>query len=179
MSTISNFLFLDYEEIMLDMDTNMDAMSSTLLHMRHQLTESHRQITLLNEENARLKTSCQSTMNPLNTQNGITHTDSSSIVSTTTTNTNNNNIKLSQKRPHPPNRTTQNIVTTEKLKTTTNLYDVDETTSPQTSPSNEIMDTESNTLTSTNSTNNINNNNNNNQHIKRTNLLENGINATP
>jgi len=176
----------DYEEIMVDMDTNMDAMSSTLLHMRHQLTDSHRQINLLYEENARLKTLCQSTTNnPLNTLNGTIHTDSSSMVSTTTTNTS-NNIKLPQKRPHPSNRTTQNIITTEKLKTTTNLYDVDETTSPTTrSSSNEMMDTASNTLTSTstnstnNNLNNNNNTNNNNQHIKRTNPLENGINVMP
>jgi hypothetical protein len=46
---------LDYEEIMLDMDTNMDALSNTLLHMRQQLTESHRRITVLNEENIRLR----------------------------------------------------------------------------------------------------------------------------
>lgn len=61
----------DYEEIMSDMDTNMDAMSSTLLHMRQQLNESHRQITMLNEENARLKNLSQST-----TTNGTNHTDS-------------------------------------------------------------------------------------------------------
>ncbi|CAF5082679.1 unnamed protein product, partial [Rotaria socialis] len=29
----------DYEDIVLDMDTNMDAMSSILLHMRQQLTD--------------------------------------------------------------------------------------------------------------------------------------------
>ena len=175
---------------MLDMDTNMDTMSGTLLHMRQQLNDSHRQITLLNEENARLKTLCQSTTNSLNTQNGTNHTDSSSIVSTTTTN-NNNNVKLSQKRPHPSNRTTQNIITADKLKPTTNLYDVEETGSsplasssqeePPPSSSHEMMETESNTLTSSsvNSTNNNINNNNNNQHIKRTNPLENGINVTP
>jgi hypothetical protein len=168
---------------MLDMDTNMDAMSSTLLHMRHQLTDSHRQMTLLNEENARLRTLCEPSTNTLN---GTTHINSSSIVSTTTNtnNNNNNNIKLPQKRPHPSNRTTQNVITTDKVKSTTNLYGVDETTSSlQLQPSsNETMDTESNKLTSTstNSTNNNNiNNNNNNQHIKRTNLLENGINVTP
>ncbi len=161
---------------MLDMDTNTDAMSNALLHMRQQLTDSHRQITLLNEENARLKTLCQSTTN---TPNGTTtHTDSSSIVSTTT-NTNNNNAKLPQKRAHSSNRTTQSVVTTNKIKTTTtNLYDVDETTSPPSLPislpSNEIMDIETN---STN--NNIYNNNNNNEHLKRTNPLENGINITP
>lgn len=66
--------FLDYEEIMLDMDTNMDAMSSTLLHMRQQLNDSHRQISLLNEENARLKTLCQTTTNSLSTPNGTTLT---------------------------------------------------------------------------------------------------------
>lgn len=58
---------------MLDMDTNMDAMSSTLLHMRQQLNDSHRQISLLNEENARLKTLCQTTTNSLSTPNGTTH----------------------------------------------------------------------------------------------------------
>ncbi|CAF1116498.1 unnamed protein product [Adineta steineri] len=45
----------DYEEIMLNMDTNMDAMSNTLLHMRSQLIDSHRQIQNLSEENIRLK----------------------------------------------------------------------------------------------------------------------------
>jgi hypothetical protein len=164
----------DYEEIMLDMDTNMDAMSSTLLHMRQQLTDSHRQIMSLTEENARLKSLCQ---NPLNTPNGTTHTDLSSIGSTT-------NNKSSQKRPHPSNRTTQNLIATEKLKTaTTNLYDVDEIASsspppPPTSSLNEMMDIESNTLTST-STNSTNNNINNNNNLKRTNPLENGINVTP
>ena len=168
---------------MLDMDTNTDAMSSTLLHMRHQLNDSNRQINILTEENTRLKTLCQSTTTP----NGTTHTDSSTIVSTTTnTNNNNNNTKLPQKRPYPSNRTTQNVPTPNKVKTTTNLYDVDETTSPPPpapSSSNEMMDTESNTLTSTsmNSTNNNNNinNNNTNQHHKRTNPIENGINVTP
>ena len=65
---------LDYEDIMLDMDTNMDAMSNTLLHMRQQLTDSHRQIAELNEENARLKTSHELITN---TPNGTAHpTDS-------------------------------------------------------------------------------------------------------
>jgi hypothetical protein len=41
---------------MLDMDTKMDAMSNTLLHMRHQQADSHQQITLLNEENVHLRT---------------------------------------------------------------------------------------------------------------------------
>ncbi|CAF0739979.1 unnamed protein product [Rotaria sordida] len=173
----------DYEDIMLDMDTNMDAMSSTLLHMRQQLTDSHQQIISLSEENARLKTLCQSTNKSLNTPNGTIHTDSSSIVTTTT----NNNNKLPQKRPHSSNRTTQNVATTNKLKTTTNLYDIDETTSPPLVPppssSNDIMDVESNISTSMNSTttttnNNNNNNNNNNEHLKRTNALENGINIT-
>lgn len=59
---------------MLDMDSNMDAMSSTLLHMQQQLNDSHRQISLLNEENARLKTVCQTTTNPISTPNGTTHT---------------------------------------------------------------------------------------------------------
>ena len=182
MFTLSLFL-IDYEEIVSDMDTNMDAMSSTLLHMRQQLTDSHRQITSLSEENARLKALCQSTATPLTTPNGTAHTDLSSIVSTTPA----NNIKSSQKRPHPSNRTTQNLITTEKLKATTSLYDVEETpsSSPPTLSSNEMMEIESNPLTSTstnstnNNRNNLNNNNNNNQHIKRTNLLENGINVTP
>ena len=59
-----------YEEIMADMETNIEAMSSTLLHMRQQLNESHRQITMLNEENARLKNLSQSTTN------GTNHADS-------------------------------------------------------------------------------------------------------
>ncbi|CAF1243432.1 unnamed protein product [Adineta steineri] len=175
----------DYEEILLDMDTNMDAMSSTLLHMRQQLNDSHRQITILNEENTRLKTLCQSTNNPLNTPNGTTHTDSSSITSTT----NAHNNKLPQKRSHSSNRTTpQNINTSNKIKTT-NLYDAEETISPPpplpqptSLSSNEMMDVETDTLASisTNSTNNnINNNNNNNENLKRTNSLENGINITP
>ncbi|CAF3343415.1 unnamed protein product [Rotaria sp. Silwood1] len=173
----------DYEDIVLDMDTNMDAMSSTLLHMRQQLTDSHQQITLLSEENARLKNLYQSTNKSLITPNGTIHTDSSSIISTMT-NINNNNNKLSQKRPHSSNRTTQNVATTNKLKTTTNLYDLDETISsplvpPPSSSSHEMMDVESNTSTSMNSTNNNNNNNNNNnEHLKRTNTLENGINVT-
>ncbi|CAF1151334.1 unnamed protein product [Adineta ricciae] len=66
----------DYEEIMLDMDTNIDTMSNALLHMRHQLSEAHRQISLLNEENARLKTFGQSTTNTLNTPNGTSLSDS-------------------------------------------------------------------------------------------------------
>ncbi|CAF1248085.1 unnamed protein product [Adineta steineri] len=173
----------DYEEILLDMDTNMDAMSSTLLHMRQQLNDSHRQITILNEENTRLKTLCQSTNNPLNTPNGTTHTDSSSITSTT----NAHNNKLPQKRSHSSNRTTpQTINTSNKIKTT-NLYDADDTISPPipqptSLSSNELMDVETDTSTSisTNSTNNnINNNNNNNENLKRTNSLENGINITP
>ncbi|CAF3645578.1 unnamed protein product [Rotaria socialis] len=170
----------DYEDIVLDMDTNMDAMSSILLHMRQQLTDSHQQITLLNEENARLKSSCPSTTKTLNTPNGSNHTDSSSIASTMT-----NSNKLSQKRSHSSNRTTQNVATTNKLKTSTNLYDVDETHSPPLAPlsSNETMDVESSILTSTSTnsttttTTNNNNNNNNSEHLKRTSTLENGINV--
>ncbi|CAF2117805.1 unnamed protein product [Rotaria magnacalcarata] len=169
----------DYEDIVLDMDTNMDAMSSILLHMRQQLTDSHQQIALLNEENARLKSSCPSTIKTLNTPNGSNHTDSSSIASTMT-----NSNKLSQKRSHPSNRTTQNVATANKLKTPTNLYDVDETHSPPLVPlsSNETMDVESSILTSTSTnsstiTTTTTNNNNNNEHLKRTNTLENGINV--
>lgn len=161
------------------MDTNMDAMSGILLHMRQQLSDSHQQIALLNEENARLKTMCQSTAKTLNTPNGTNHTDSSSTVSTITNNNNNTN-KLSQKRPHPSTRTTQNIATTNKIKTTTNLYDTDENKSSPLAPSslNETMDVESNTLTSTtmNSTT-TNSTTNNNEHSKRTTTLENGINV--
>lgn len=164
----------------------MDAMSSTLLHMRQQLNDSHRQITSLNEENARLKASSQLPTNPLTTSNGTTHTGSSSVVSTNTTvNSNSSNIKSPLKRPHPSNRTIQNVMAIEKLKATTSLYDADEAASfapPPSSSSSERMNTEPDTLTSTNSTNNnLNNlnNNNNNQHVKRTNPLENGINVTP
>lgn len=168
----------DCEDILLNMDTNMDAMSSTLLHMRDQLTDSHRQIAQLNEENSRLKALCQSTHKSLNTPNGANHTDSSSIISKTTNAINNN--KSSQKRPHPSNRTIQNITTTNKLKTTNNLYDVDETTSPppplSSSTSNQMMDTESVSI-SVNST--ITTNDNNTENLKRTNSLENGINTTP
>lgn len=46
----------DYEDILLDMDRNMDAMSGLLLHLRQELAASNRLITSLNEENARLKT---------------------------------------------------------------------------------------------------------------------------
>ncbi|CAF4121595.1 unnamed protein product, partial [Rotaria sordida] len=35
-----------YEEIMLDMETNMDVISNTLLHLRHQLIDSHHQINM-------------------------------------------------------------------------------------------------------------------------------------
>ncbi|CAF0936401.1 unnamed protein product [Didymodactylos carnosus] len=49
----------DYEEIMQDMDQNMDAMSSTLLHMRRLLAEAHKQVIYLNDENTRLKTLCE------------------------------------------------------------------------------------------------------------------------
>jgi hypothetical protein len=96
---------------MLDMDTKMDTMSNTLLHMRHQLTESHRQITLLNEENVHLRTLCESnnntlmTINPIpsndSTPNGMTHTDTSNVPPSTNPNRN--------KRPHPSNRTTPNF----------------------------------------------------------------------
>ncbi len=81
------------------MDTNMDAMSNTLLHMRNQLNDSHRQINLLNQENTRLKTLYQSNnSNTLNdsTSNGINHTDRS-------------DISIKNKRLNSSNRTTPNI----------------------------------------------------------------------
>jgi hypothetical protein len=84
---------------MSDMDTNMDAMSNTLLHMRNQLNDSHRQINLLNQENTRLKTLYQSNnSNTLNdsTSNGINHTDRS-------------DISIKNKRLNSSNRTTPNI----------------------------------------------------------------------
>jgi hypothetical protein len=125
---------------MLNMDTNMDAMSNTLLHMRNQLNDSQRQINLLNEENIRLKTLYESNSTTINindlTPNGSSHTD------------------RSDKRLHSSNRTTPN-----KLKSTNNLYDVDETS----------MDVDSIPLNSTN--------NDNNQHSTRTTSLENGINV--
>lgn len=46
----------DYEDILLDMDKNMDAMSGLLLHLRQELATSNRLINSLNEENTRLKT---------------------------------------------------------------------------------------------------------------------------
>ena len=189
---------IDYEAIMLDMNTNMDAMSSTLIHMRHQLTDSHHQITLLNEENARLKAQCQSLTKALNTPNGTIHTDSSSIASsaantptttttaTTTTTTTTNINKSTHKRPHSSNRTIQNIIPKNELTGATSLYDLDEmTSSPQISSLNQVMaDVERNTLTSVNSTtaNNNNNNNynhNNSEHIERTSSFENGLNVVP
>lgn len=72
------------------------------------------------------------------------------------------------KRPHLLNRTTPNIDVTNKLKSTNNLYDVDETTSPPAVSSlNEMMDVDTISLNSTN-----------NQHSTRTTPLENGINVT-
>ncbi len=53
----------------------MDAMSNTLLHIRNQLNDSHRQINLLNEENAHLKILYESNNNS-NSIN-IKHTDRS------------------------------------------------------------------------------------------------------
>ncbi|CAF1375687.1 unnamed protein product [Rotaria sordida] len=41
----------DYEEIMLNIETNMDVISNTLLHLRNQLIDSHYQINVLTEEN--------------------------------------------------------------------------------------------------------------------------------
>jgi len=118
----------------------MDAMSNTLLHMRNQLNDSQQQINLLNEENIRLKTLYESNSTTINindlTSNGSSHTD------------------RSDKRLHSSNRTTPN-----KLKSTNNLYDVDETS----------MDIDSIPLNSTN--------NDNNQHSTRTTSLENGINV--
>jgi hypothetical protein len=111
------------------MDTNMDALSSTLLHMRNQLNDSHRQINLLNEENIRLKTLYQSNIINTNdsTTNGINHT---------------NKYDISQKikRIHSSNRTTPN-----------NFYNVNETTS---STLDQIMDIDSISLNSINNDNN-------------------------
>ena len=133
---------------MLDMDTNMDAMSNTLLHMRNQLTDSHREINLLKEENIRLKTLYESngTINiNESTSNGTNHTDRS-------------DVSTKNKRSHLLNRTTPNI---DKLKTTS---------PPSVSSLNEIMDVDSISLNSTN--------NDSNQHSTRTTRLENGINIT-
>ena len=181
---------LDYEDILLDMDTNMDTLSSTLLHMRQQLAESHRAITQLNEENCRLRTLCPptTTTSSSSTSNGTLHPDLSttSAIATST--------KSAQKRSHPSSRTTPNLVPASKFKMTSTLYDIDGTRSPTVSASTELMDVESLVLTSTNSKtthedendddaggdDNYNNNNNNaNQHLKRINPLENGINVTP
>ncbi|CAF1529864.1 unnamed protein product [Rotaria sordida] len=52
-----------YEEIMLDMETNMDVISNTLLHLRNQLIDSHHQINVLTEENTCLKTLYKSNNN--------------------------------------------------------------------------------------------------------------------
>jgi len=117
---------------MLDMDTNMDAMSNTLLHMRHQLTDCYRQINLLNAENIRWKTlyesnntnsSMNSNINDLSS-NGTNHITDRSEIST----------KI--KRAHLSNRTTPNI----DMKN--NLYE-------PTSSFNEIMDVESISLNRT------------------------------
>ena len=131
---------------MLDMDTNMDAMSNTLLHMRNQLTNSQREINLLKEENIRLKTLYESngTINiNESTSNGTNHTDRS-------------DVSTKNKRSHLLNRTTPNIDVTNKLKAINDFYDIDATT-----PS--LMDVESISLNSTN--------NDDNQHSP----LENGI----
>jgi hypothetical protein len=105
------------------MDANMDGMSNTLLHMRNQLTDSHRQINLLNEENTRLKTLYESNNSNISTTinsndstlNGTSHTDRSELV-------------IKNKRLYSSNRTTPNIDITKKLKSTNNLYDLDELT---------------------------------------------------
>lgn len=175
-------LALDYEDILLDMDTNMDTMSSTLLHMRQQLVESHRAISQLNEENTRLRTLCPSTT----TTNGTLHPDPSNLSTTPAIAA---STKSGQKRSHPSSRTTPNLVPASKFKVTSTLYEVDETRTPPVSASTELMDVESLVLTSTNSIttndhdhdndNNYNNNNNTNQHLKRINPLDNGINVTP
>jgi hypothetical protein len=109
---------------MLDMDTNMDAMSNTLLHMRHQLTDCYRQINLLNAENIRWKTLYESNNINDSTSNGTNHTTDRSEIST----------KI--KRAHLSNRTTPNI----DMKN--NLYQ-------PTSSFNEIMDVESISLNRT------------------------------
>lgn len=99
---------------MLDMDTNMDAMSNTLLHMRNQLNDSHRQINLLNEENTRLKTLYESSNN--NTSITININDS---TSNGTNHTDRSDVSIKNKRLNSSNRTTPNI------DITNNLYDVD------------------------------------------------------
>jgi len=136
----------DYEDILLDMDTNMDAMSSTLLHLRQQLMDSHQTITKLNEENTRLKSLCQSATNTTTaatTSNGTTHSESSTITPTSAT----SSTKSAQKRPHSSNRTTPNTVTGNKVTTTTNLYDVEGGISSSLRSSNETMDVDSNSYT--------------------------------
>jgi len=135
------------------MDTNMDAMSNTLLHMRNQLIDSHRQINFLTEENIRLKTLYESTIININDSksNGTNHTDRS-------------DTSIKYKRLHSSNRTTPNI------DITNNLYHVDRTTSPSPISSlNQIMDVDSIPLNSTN--------NDNNQHSTKSTLLENGMNG--
>jgi hypothetical protein len=99
---------------MSDMDTNMDAMSNTLLHMRNQLNDSHRQINLLNEENTRLKTLYESSNN--NTSITININDS---TSNGTNHTDRSDVSIKNKRLNSSNRTTPNI------DITNNLYDVD------------------------------------------------------
>jgi len=141
------------------MDTNMDAMSNTLLHMRNQLNDSHRQINLLNEENTRLKTLYES--NNINSSNTININDS---MPNGTSHTNRSDVSIKNKRLNSSNRTTPNI------DITNNLYHVDRTTSPSPISSlNQIMDVDSIPLNSTN--------NDNNQHSTKSTLLENGMNG--
>ncbi len=131
----------------------MDAMSNTLLHMRNQLIDSHRQINFLTEENIRLKTLYESTTININDSksNGTNHTDRS-------------DTSIKCKRLHSSNRTTPNI------DITNNLYHLDRTTSPSPISSlNQIMDVDSIPLNSIN--------NDNNQHSTKSTLLENGING--
>lgn len=116
------------------MDTNMDALSSTLLHMRNQLNDSHRQINLLNEENIRLKTLYQS--NIINTNDSTTNG---------TNHRNKYDISQKIKRIHSSNRTTPNI------DITNNLYNVNETTI---SSLDQIIDIDSISLNSINNDNN-------------------------
>jgi hypothetical protein len=103
---------------MLDVDTNMDAMSNTLLHMRNQLTDSHREINLLKEENVRLKslygTDTSMTINASDsTPNGTNHRDQS-------------NIPTKTKRSHLLIRTTPTIdVTPSAISSLNQMMDVD------------------------------------------------------
>ena len=71
------FLLLAYDDILIDMDTNMDAMSGVLLHLQQELVESNRKISSLNEENSRLRNLCQSLGNSSSASNGTVHLEAS------------------------------------------------------------------------------------------------------